>query len=247
MAIQVLKNCKAYLDGYDLTGNSNNVELNYSADSLENTVFSATTKSRQAGLKNVEVNLEGFWEAGIGKIDEAVAKNLDAGGLVGKIITLCPTGGAANEPFFSFENIFGEFQLGAQVGELLPFSYNGGGSDSEGLIKGTVLENAAKTATAAGTGRQLGQVAAGQHVYAVMHVLAVSGTNPTLDMVIESDDNAGFLTAEDRITFPQATAVGAAWGNRVAGAITDDYWRCSYTIGGTNNPSFTVFVGVAIL
>ena len=247
MAIQVLKNCKAYLDGYDLTGNSNKVELNYSADSLDNTTFNATTKSRQAGLKNVEVNLEGFWEAGVGKIDAAMGANLDAGGLVGKIITLCPTGGAANEPFFSFENIFGEFQLGAQVGELLPFSYNGGGSDSEGLIKGTVLENAAKTATAAGTGRQLGAVAEGQYVYAVMHVLAVSGTNPTLDMIIQSDDNSGFTSPTTKITFAQVTDVGAWWATRVAGPITDDYFRCSYTIGGTDDPSFTVFVGVAIM
>lgn len=247
MAIQVLKNCKAYLDGYDLTGNSNKVELNYSADSLENTVFSATTKSRQAGLKNVEVNLEGFWEAGVGKIDAAMGANLDAGGLVGKIITLCPTGGAANEPFFSFENIFGEFQLGAQVGELLPFSYSGGGSDDEGLIKGTVLENATKTATANGTGRQLGQVAAGQHLYAVMHVLAVSGTNPTLDMIIQSDDNSGFTSPTTKITFAQVTDVGAWWATRVSGPITDDYWRARWTIGGTNNPSFTVFVGVAIM
>lgn len=247
MAIQVFSNCKIYLDGYDLTGNSNKVELNYSADSLDNTVFSATTKTRQAGLKNVELDMEGFWEAGAGKVDAAMGANLDTGGLVGKIMTICPTGGAANEPFFSFKNLLGEFQLGAQVGELLPFSYNGGGSDSQGLIKGTVLENAAKTSTAAGTGRQLGQVAEGQYVYAVMHVLAVSGTNPTLDMVIQSDNNTGFTSPTTKITFAQVTDVGSAWGTRVAGAITDDCWRASWTIGGTDDPSFTVFVGVAIM
>lgn len=243
MAFQLLTNCKAYLDGYNLTGHSNKVELNYSAESLDNTVFSATTKTRQAGLKNVELSLEGFWEAGDGLIDTLAAANI---GQVGKIITLSPDGGDQGDIFFSFKNMLGDFNFGAQVGELLPFSYNGAGSDGQGLIRGTVLENAAKTTTANGTGRQLGAVAAGQYVYAVMHILAVSGTSPTLDMIIQSDDNSGFTSATSRITFAQQTAVGSVWGTRVAGAITDDYWRCSYTIGGTN-PSFTVFVGIAIL
>lgn len=244
MAFQVLTNCKAYLDGYDLTGHSNKVELNYSAESLDNTVFSATNKTRQAGLKNVELSLEGFWEAGAGLIDTLAAANI---GAVGKIITLSPDGGDQGDLFFSFKNMMGEFGFGAQVGELLPFNYNGAGSDAQGLIRGTVLENAAKTATANGTGRQLGAVLEGQYVYAVMHILAVSGTNPTLDMVIQSDDNSGFTSASDRITFAQAAAIGSQWGTRVAGAITDDYWRASWTIGGTDDPSFTVFVGVAIL
>ena len=244
MAFQVLTNCKVYLDGYDLTGHSNKVELKYSAESLENTVFGATTKTRQAGLKNVELNLEGFWESGAGKIDTLAGANI---GVVGKIITLGPTGGAQGEPFYSFKNMLGEYSAGAAVGELLPFSYNGSGSDSHGLIKGNVLENAAKTATAAGTGRQLGAVAEGQHLYAVMHVLAVSGTNPTLDMIIQSDNVSGFTSPTTKITFDQAVAVGSQWGIRVAGPLTDDYYRASWTIGGTDTPSFTVFVGVAIL
>lgn len=244
MAIQVFHNCKIYLDGYDLTGHSNSVKLGYSADSLENTTFNATAKTRQAGLKNVELDMEGFWEAGAGLIDTLAAANI---GVAGKIITLGPSGAAAGEPFFSFKQMLGEYSAGAQVGELLPFSYNGAGSDDEGLIRGTVLENAAKTATANGTGRQLGAVAEGQHLYAVMHVLAVSGTNPTLDMVIQSDNNTGFTSPTTKITFAQVTDVGSAWGTPVAGAITDDYWRASWVIGGTNNPSFTVFVGVAIM
>jgi hypothetical protein len=243
LGFQVLTNCKAYLDAYDLTGASNQVELKYSADILDKTTFNDTGKRRVGGLKNVEIDLQGFWEAGDGKIDTLATANL---GVAGKIITLGPTGGAAGELFYSFKNMLGEYQVGAAVGELLPFQYNGGGSNAEGLIRGTVLENAAKTATAAGTARKLGQVAAGQHLYAVMHVLAVSGTNPTLVIKIQSDDGAGFLSPEDRIAFAQATAVGAQWAVKVAGPITDEHWRASWTIGGTNNPSFTVFVGIAI-
>lgn len=243
MAFQVLRDCKVYADGYDLTGSSNKAELKYSADIKDDTVFGAASKSRIAGLKNTDLSLEGFWESGAGKIDALAEAYL---GIPGKIITLSPDGGDQGDIFYAFKSILSDYQAGAAVGDLLPFSYNASGSDAQGLIRGTVLENAAKTATANGTARQLGAVAEGQHLYAVMLILAVSGTNPTLDMIIQSDDNAGFTSATNRITFAQQAAVGAVWAARVAGPITDDYWRASWTIGGTDNPSFTVFVGLAI-
>lgn len=243
MSLLVLTDCNIYADGYDLTGSSNKVDLKYSADIKDDTVFGNTSKSRIAGLKNTELSLEGFWEAGAGKIDTLAESNL---GIPGKIITLSPDGGDQGDIFFAFKSILNDYQTGAEVGELLPFSYNASGSDFEGLIRGTVLENAAKTASANGTSRQMGEVTEGQHLYAVMLILAVSGTNPTLDMIIQSDDNAGFTSATNRITFAQQTAIGAVWATRVAGPITDDYWRASWTIGGTDDPSFTVFVGLAI-
>lgn len=243
MSFQVLTNCKVYADAYDLTGSSNKADLKYSADIKDKTVFGNTSKSRMAGLKNTELSLEGFWESGAGKIDTLAEAYL---GIPGKIITLSPDGGDQGDIFYAFKSILGDYQSGAQVGELLPFTYNASGSDAQGLIRGTVLENAAKTASANGTGRQLVDVDSGQYLYAVMHILAVSGTNPTLDMIIQSDDAAGFTSATNRITFAQQTAVGAVWATRVAGPITDDYWRASWTIGGTDDPSVTVFVGLAI-
>lgn len=243
MSFQVLTNCKVYADGYDLTGSSNKADLKYSADIKDDTVFGAGSKSRIAGLKNTDLSLEGFWEAGAGKIDTLAESYL---GIPGKIITLSPEGGGQGDIFFAFKSILSDYQAGAEVGELLPFSYNASGSDAQGLIRGTVMENAAKTASANGTGRQLGAVAEDKHLYAVMHILAVSGTNPTLDLIVQSDDAAGFASATNRITFAQQTAIGAVWAARVAGPITDDCWRASWTIGGTDDPSFTVFVGLAI-
>jgi hypothetical protein len=243
MAFQVLRNCKVYWDGYDLTGASNKATLKYSADILDDTVFGATSKSRVCGLKSVELDLGGFWEAGAGKIDTLANGNL---ALAGKIISLGPTEASQGEPFFSFQSILGEYQAGAAVGELLPFDFKAQGSDQHGLLRGLIIENSAKTSTAAGAARHLGAVGATQHLYAVLHILAVSGTNPKLDLVIQSDDSVGFSSPTTRITFAQQTAVGAVWASRVAGAIADTYYRASWTIAGTNNPSFTIFIGLAI-
>ena len=82
---------------------------------------------------------------------------------------------------------------------------------------------------------------AGKSMYAALHVISVSGTSPTLDVIVQSDDNSGFTTPTNRITFSQTGAVGAEWGS-VAGAVTDDYWRVSYTIGGSDTPTFAFAV-----
>ena len=51
--------------------------------------------------------------------------------------------------------------------------------------------------------------------------------------------------ARPTVTITAANAVGAQWGS-VAGALTDDYWRISYTISGTN-PVFAFAVSAGVL
>jgi len=78
-----------------------------------------------------------------------------------------------------------------------------------------------------------------------MHVTAFVGAAPTLDVIVESDDNSGFTTAVTRGTFAQATAATSEWLTPVAGAITDDWWRIGYTLGGTiTSATFAVFIGI---
>ena len=84
-------------------------------------------------------------------------------------------------------------------------------------------------------------------MFAALHVLSASGTSPTLDVVLQSDDNSGFSSAVSRITFTQATGITSQWST-LAGAQTDDYWRASYTIGGSATPTFTfaLVIGIAV-
>jgi hypothetical protein len=50
-----------------------------------------------------------------------------------------------------------------------------------------------------------------------------------------------------RVTFSQATGRTSQWATPVAGAITDDWWDISWTIGGTGGPDFTFVAVVGIL
>jgi hypothetical protein len=82
-----------------------------------------------------------------------------------------------------------------------------------------------------GTGYQLGAVAATQYLYGALHIFT-AGT--TITVVLESDDNAGFSSATTRATLGPLTTTGGTWATRVAGAITDDYYRFRVTaITGT--------------
>ena len=119
---------------------------------------------------------------------------------------------------------------------------------SSGVIaRGRLLHPGAtaRTSSSTGTGRQLGAVAAGKSLYAALHVVEVSGTTPSLTVKVQSDDNSGFTSATDLITATAATARTFQWSS-VAGAITDDYWRITYTISGTG-PSFKFAVTAGIV
>ncbi len=245
MAFQVLKDCRTYCGGYNLTGYTNKIELNYSAEELDDTVFGATAKSRTTGLKDTSLNEEGFWEADgtdaeSYKVDDIIMSKF---ALIDEVITVSPDGADAGDAAYSFLSTITQYVPSGAVGQFMAFTVDAKGVDV--LVRGTIMENGAKTATANGTARQLGAVGAGQKLYASMHVIAASGTSPTLDLIIQSDDAQGFASATNRITFARKTAIGSEWATPVAGEITDTWWRAAWTIGGTN-PSFTVVVFVGI-
>ena len=110
------------------------------------------------------------------------------------------------------------------------FTVNATGSEILG--RGTILKNATANVTTDGTGTayELGAVGASETVYAAVHVHYLDGG--TLDLAIQSDDNGSMTSATERIGFTNATATTSEWST-AAGAITDTWWRVSWTYNGT--------------
>lgn len=242
MAEQIWQNCKLWLAGYDLSGDMNALALDYGAELQDNTTFDDDTRSRLGGLKTVTVQHEGLWNGGDDQVDEVLFSRL---GLIDEVMSISPQAGAEGEIGYSFQSALSEYAPGATVGEILAFSVSGEASSGP-LVRGTIVHNAARTANGQGSAFQLGNVAAGQKLYAALHVVAASGTTPTLVVKVQSDITSGMTgPPTDRITFAQASAIGAQWATPVAGAITDDWWRVDYAIGGTG-PSFTFVVIIGI-
>lgn len=233
----ILRDQKLWFDGFEFTGVMSAMALDYGAEVVDRTAFGSTTRQRLGGLKTVTAQHEGFFDAD--PFDEALFSRI---GVADTPMSFAVDDAVEGSVAYSFLANLGEYSPGAQVGEMYRFSV--GAEASGSLIRGTLMHDAVRTTSANGTARQLGAVASGQTLYAALHVTAVSGTTPTLDVTVESDDLVGFATPTTRMTFAQKIAIGSQWLT-LAGPVTDDWWRIAWSIGG-GGPSFdfAVFLGI---
>jgi hypothetical protein len=235
--IQIFKNATILLSGYDISGDSNKVALSSKADVKDRTTFNNTARRRVCGLLDTSISAEGFFDPA----KDAGLFDFIASGE--KIIAVSAAAGIAGDLVYFAKCQTAEYTpMEGAIGELAAFRLSGQGSGP--LIRGQVLERGEKTATAPGTAANIGAVLATQKVYACLQVLAVSGTNPTLDLEIQSDDAQAMSSPIDRITFDQMTEVGAQW-KELAGPVADTWWRVNYTLGGID-PSFVIAVLIGI-
>lgn len=245
MTIQFWKDMSILVGGIELAGHGKDVSLTTEVAPLDITALNTTGwVALIGGLKSATVDLQLMQDVTTGSVDDTLWPLLGVASTPHSVVTNSADG--------SFAYLFRGIPLSytpteSQVGELAMTRISGQ-SSTGGVVRGQLIHpgSASRTSSSTGTGQQLGGVTAGKSLYAALHVLSVAGTStPTLTVKVQSDDNASFTSATDRITFTDATAVGAQWGS-VAGAVTDDYWRVSYTISGTN-PVFAFAVTAGIL
>ena len=238
MSTTVLRDCKIYYDGYDLSGNMNFLGINHAVNELDNTTFGTSgTESKKGGLKKASIAWKGFYEAGAGSVDAVLHPGVGAN----KIVTVSPEEGDDGDVAHFMQSLHSELMRGAPVGEMIMIEGKASAQGGTPLLRGRILNPGATThsSTGSGTARQLGAVSSTQKLYAALHVLE-AGTTCTVK--VQSDDGSGFASATDRITFDAATAVGAQWSS-VAGAITDDWWRINIS-AITGSFRFVVVAGI---
>lgn len=242
MAKLVLLNTRLFAAGADLTGVTNKAEIQAEVEAKETTTFgSAGVKEFLGGLASSTITAEGFFEAGdAGKVDDVAFAQRGALGPW----TVCPLAATDGALAYFTNALETNYSLGGAVGDVAPYKATAQGSWR--VVRGLVGHpvSTSRTSTGNGTAMQLGAVAEGKQLYAALHVLSASGTTPSLTVKVQSDDNSGFSSAIDRITFDAATAVGGQI-LRLAGPLTDDYFRVTWTISGTS-PSFQFVCAVGI-
>lgn len=243
MAKLVLLNTRLFAAGADLTGVTNKAEVQAEVESKEVTTFgSAGAKEFLGGLASSSITAEGLWEAGdAGKIDDVA---FAARGATGPW-SVCPVA-ATDGALVYFTNAL-ETSYSPIIGSVGdPAGYKAMCQGTWRMVRGQVGHpvSTSRTATGNGTSFQLGAVPTGKHLYAALHVLSVSGTAPSLTVAIQGDNATGFPSPVTQLTFNAATAVGGQI-LRVAGPITDDWFRASWTISGTT-PSFQFVVAFGI-
>lgn len=249
MANLTLIDSKILIGPYDLSGYANQLSVDFTAEMLDVSVFDGSTTRRfRPGLTNVELTASGFNDYDrttptSSGIDDRIY------GLIGGVgipATLAPISLAEGGRAFTFRNLVASYMpVSGSVGEMAAFELSGRANGTR-LVQGTVVGTGAKSTTGnTTTPPQLGLLATGKKLYAALHCVAASGTTPTCDVIIESDDAVGFPSPVTRITFTQLTTTGSEWKELSGPVATDTYWRAKWTIGG-GTPSFTIHVVIGI-
>jgi len=242
MGTFIVKNAQVHVDKADLSAILSSCAINFSGEIQDVTVFGATSRSR---LGSGVIRDFGFVHQGF--VDHALAHDLaiyDRIGAASAPFSVAPEARAEGDPAFFGTMLQANFRFGGTVGEVAAFEVNA--QCAGDLVSGKIAGTGAKTSTSQGGGLNLGAVTASQKVFAVLHVTAVAGTNPTLDLTIESDADNNFASPATQLTFTQATTTTSEIKS-AAGAITDTWWRAKWTIGGTGSPSFTIFTAIGII
>lgn len=235
-------NVTTYLGGYDLTGDLNSTTLNLTTDPLVCTPYGSTAVKRVGGFRNTEAQSEGYWQSAADAVDPAVFDNLGAL----QVATHTPTGTELDVAYFYQCKSF-NYEMFGEVGEVAPFRLStqgvrGNGTLSVGAVRGRLLKAKGNISATGATGQvyQLGAVGATQYLYAAVHCFSV-GTTFTLQ--IQSDNASNFASPTTQMTIGPTTSTGSTWGTRVAGAITDDYWRVNVS-AVTGTSQIAVAVGI---
>lgn len=229
-----------WIAGYDMTGDLKSVALNIAVDELDNTPFGfGGYRSRIGGLKTVAADFGGFWQAGAGQVDPTVFSDL---AVADRVVTLAPDDAEGTTAYMWQGGSFTYSPFG-QIGDVTPFALSYLGTNGVGAVRGGVAKAKGNVSTtgAIGSVQQLGDVAANEFLFATLHVFS-AGT--TITVQVQSDDNAGFTTPTTRGTFSGITTVGGTWLTKVAGAITDTYWRLNVSaITGTFSIAGAIGIG----
>lgn len=247
----VLQNAKIFFAGANLQTDLNQLDVNTSRAMLNATVFGDTFVRNRAGVATVNASISGFWNAGTNP-DKPYPTLVDNLGSNDKLFSAFPTNieeGSATNKGYAFNASQSRFTTGGRHGDLLGFSAAFAGRGHR-LLEVTCLKDASvnmETASQNWTAFNVGAVSASQYLYAGIHVLENQGTSPTLDVLIQSAPTQGFASPTTRVTFTQATTSSAQYATRVAGAITDTWWRTTWTLGGSSSPGFKFLVWMGIM
>ncbi len=237
----ILRDARIFIGEYNLSADHNQITLSVAFPEINNTRFGHTAASVAAALPEIAVSGSGFARLAADGPGTLLRGRLDLADVPVTLMTGDPTDGPQAVEFFKAQVV--TYQSGAQVGQLLAFSWSGKGQGQEPAY-GQPHALGVLTATGASTPQQLGAILAGESVYAALHVLSVS-PGATLDAIVQSDNAVGFPSPTLRGTFPHMTAPGSAY-LVIPGPVTDDWWRAAWTItGATPEIDLLVVIGKA--
>lgn len=207
-------------------------------DMLESTTLADTAKTFQPGLEDISLNLDGLFDntTGAGTAFTNIIASITGGSTVAT--SVAPSGFAVTNPVWLMGTKTISYEVSSAVADLVQFSMALGSGSAPGLGV-SLADLAAITATGNGTSVDNGAGTSNGGI-ANLHITDVTGTSPTLVVLIQhSTNNVSFSTLATFTTATAATSKQITFTGTV-----NRYVRATYTAGGTT-PSFTSQVSLA--
>ncbi len=244
MAATVLKDVRLLVGGYEVTSDHNTVALNMLRPPVPKPSFGIDSNVYLPGLVKADYSLDGWFDSGGSankQIDDIKFAQID--GSTSNVLTIVAPDGAVDAVAYSFESIDSAYApFGGSIGDIAAFNVSG--SSTGDVLRGIVIEagTTARSATVTTAEYTLGDIVAGEILYASLHVIATTGS-PTLNVVIQSDELTGFADPTPHITFPEASAIGDGFLSSTT-TTTDTLWRAVATYGGTGTITYLIAFGI---
>lgn len=241
MAGYVLRNCKIYFDGYDISGYLNQVTLEAGSNAQSNTTFGSNTETFISGLQTVSLSLAGWVEsaAAAGANNYRIEENSwnAAGSTANKIMMIIPTSFAQNQPVYWFPGAQGAVQQGGAVGAM--YAYSGKfAATGQRLCRGMVIDASTYAATTRSTTgavcSALGAPNSGQLTYAAVACYLLASSSASVTVTIQSATAATFASPTTQFTFTAQTGNPSAQmaAAPVSCSTAALYWRTSVSLIG---------------
>lgn len=235
MAVQAWTSLSILFGGIQVACNAKSFNApQVSVVELDKTALCDTWRRVHGGVRSVA------WDASLMQdhADDGLDERLWAALVVPDTpVSLLPAGTTSGSVGWAFPSLpLSYTPIEATHSQLAMATLSGAGSGV--AIRGTLMHppDTSRTSSSTGTAYQLGAISAAQRMFCSAHVTLTSGTSEQLVLKLQSSATEGG-SYTDRITFTTATDITSQWSS-VVGAVTDTWWRASWTISGSDTPTF---------
>lgn len=246
----LMRDAKIYLGGYALHGAANTMNLQFSAEMQDDTVFGCATRSNKPGLLNTTFSANIFWDPTVPTAPGLALDNFlfQRIGAAKEVLSTGPVAATDGDVIFFTRNVNASYQpMSGGVGDLVQGELQGQAAGSP-CVRGFVCGVGGKTTTGSSGYIDVGVsgVPVGDKLFSALHFFGVTGSPTSIVCIVQSDDNTSFTTPTTVLTHSTFTpaAYGASWQESSGAAITDRYFRMNWTIVGAGTFNILGAVGV---
>ena len=235
---------KVFLGQLDLTGYASRVNFGELSRAMPvcTTLGDAGYQCVKPGLISGSATIEGYQDFASGAVDDNFSVD-ELGSQFPLTVFPNPTGTVAvGDAAWLSRGVEASLNpLSGAKGEMAGFTIELGYDTA--IVQGKVAHTATVTTSGSDSGVALTGPGSGQALYAALHVTAYTSLT-NLIVKVQTDDNASFTSATDRITFSTATGLTSEWKSVAGSFSSETYARVLYTVTGSGSATFACAVGV---